>query len=74
MPYYTLNPGGSPIVSTDYTNIGGTAPTSCGGSEQICAIYTEGNSQPVLTNALKNEMVLALNNHASTSNVFLKNP
>jgi hypothetical protein len=74
MPYYILNAGGSPIVSTDYTNIGGTAPTSCGGTEQICAVFADGNSQPVLSTTLRDEMIVALNSGSNTGNVFLKTP
>lgn len=46
----------------------------CGGANSICAVQATPNSsnRPQLTDALKNEMIVALNDRTPSSNVLLK--
>ncbi|WP_286860081.1 MULTISPECIES: hypothetical protein [Sphingobacterium] len=65
--------GSNPTNPAHYTNVGSTPP-ACSGDNSICAIQTNptGSGQPQLTDALKNEMIIALNDRTSSSNVQLK--
>lgn len=74
MAWFSLTPDESPTNPSNYTNVGNTRPTTCEGQDQICAIQANdnGSGQPVLTDALKNDMISALHNRANNSNVSLK--
>ncbi|WP_282636139.1 hypothetical protein [Sphingobacterium thalpophilum] len=65
--------GTNPTEPSHYTNVGDTPP-SCGGDNSICAVQATPNSsnRPQLTDALKNEMIIALNSRTPSSNVLLK--
>ena len=46
----------------NYTAVG-SQPTTCTGTNQICAIYANNASgNPVITNELKSDMLIALSN------------
>lgn len=62
MPVYQLNAGGDPTESLDYTQ--NSSPTCAFGTDKICSITAndDGNGYPVLTAALKDEMIRALHN------------
>ncbi|MBE8719954.1 hypothetical protein [Sphingobacterium pedocola] len=62
--------GSNPTEPADYTL---NPSPSCGGTDQICAVQADNaGGQPVLTEALKNEMIIALNNRNPSTNVQLK--
>jgi len=65
--------GTNPTNPAHYTDVGSTQP-GCTGNDSICAIQTTANAsgQPQLTDALKNEMIVALNDRTPSSNVLLK--
>jgi len=70
MAWFNLNNPNAPGTPSSYSPVGSP---SCSGDQQICAINaTASGSQPVITDALRNEMLTALNTHSSTSNVQLK--
>lgn len=76
MPWYQFTPPGLPRDPTDpnqYTLFGST-PASCAGSNLIiCSIQADDNmGKPIITVALISEMVRALENKATTINVYLK--
>jgi len=64
--------GSNPTDASHYTLVG--SQPSCTGAQSICAIQAnnDGEDNPVLTNALKNEMIQALNDGLSSSNVKLR--
>lgn len=73
MAWFSLT-GSNPTLSSDYTLVA-SEPTNCTGTPQaICALQAnnDGSNKPDITNALQNEMILALHNGASSSNVKLK--
>ena len=72
MAWFSLNPGGNPTVPNDYT-IQGSQP-SCAGTDHICAVQAtpDSNNKPQLTDALKYEMIIALDNRSASTNVSLK--
>ena len=72
MAWFTLNTGGNPTTSQDYTLASGTP--SCTGTDQICAVQAnaDSNDKPQLTPALKDQMILALHNRSESANVKLK--
>lgn len=74
MAWFSLNPNGNPTQPSNYT-LQGSEPT-CTGNSQICAVQAEndGNNRPELTEELKDEMIEALHDRASSTNVSLKNP
>jgi len=74
MSWFSLNPSGTPTQPSDYTLVSGT-PSGCSGSNQICAVQANnnGSNQPVLTAALKDEMINALHSRTPSTNVQLKN-
>ncbi len=63
--------GANPIYASQYTLIG-TEP-ACNGTSTICAILASagGPTIPKLTQAIKDEMLVALNGHSNTVNVRL---
>jgi hypothetical protein len=77
MSWFILDPTGSPTVSSDYTLVTGpNPPTGCNGTDQICAVQATPNSsgqEPVLSAALKDEMINALHNRTASTNVKLRN-
>ncbi|MDR6338769.1 hypothetical protein HNQ91_001820 [Filimonas zeae] len=73
MAWYSLPHGGNPQIASQYTFIGDVQPT-CNGNVQVCAIFAEGGTTPTLSQPLKDEIISALNNHASTANVKLRTP
>ena len=72
MNWYSFT-GSNPTNPAHYTNVGSTPP-ACLGNDSICAIQANptGSGQPQLTDALKNEMIVALNNRTPSTNVLLK--
>lgn len=72
MAYFSLNTGGDPVDPQDYT-LQASQP-SCSGSNQICAIQAanDGNNHPELTEAVKDQMIKALNSRTSNATVSLK--
>lgn len=72
MAWFQLNTGGDPTIPSNYTPA--TGSPSCSGSGKICAVNanpgTGGN--PVLTDALKNEMILSLHTGIAQPNVKLR--
>jgi len=74
MAWYSLNDPDAPGDPSSYQEIG--SPSGCSGNNQICAVQASEGSPgfPDLTDALKNEMLTALNTHstANTPNVRLK--
>lgn len=70
MAWFSLT-GSNPTLPNDYT-FSPTVP-SCGGQDQICAVQAVDNSGiPELTEALKDEMILALHNGIESTNVKLR--
>lgn len=65
--------GTDPSNPTHYTLVA-TAPLCPAPPEKICAIHAmnDGNNQPVITDALKDEMINALQNQVNSTNVLLE--
>ncbi|MEN5193419.1 hypothetical protein [Sphingobacterium faecium] len=77
MPWYSYQPIDSyPHNTTDPNNYNlvGIIPPNCPNpNEFICAIQANDNlGKPIFTTALRNEMLLALNNRIETTNVLLR--
>lgn len=72
MAWFELT-GSSPIAPNDYTLR--TSPPSCGGQDQICSVQASnnGSDKPVLSAALKDEMITALHFGTESTNVKLRN-
>ncbi|GGH14624.1 hypothetical protein FAZ19_07315 [Sphingobacterium alkalisoli] len=72
MAWFSLNPSGNPTQPNNYT-LQSSQP-SCSGEDQICALQANnnGSGQPVITDALKNEMIVALHSRTPSANVSLK--
>ncbi len=64
--------GTNPSEPSHYSLVS-TQPT-CTGAQSVCAIQAndDGDNNPILTNALKNEMIQALNDGVSSTNVKLR--
>ncbi|MDR6338768.1 hypothetical protein HNQ91_001819 [Filimonas zeae] len=73
MAWYSLPHGANPLVPSQYVSVGDTPPT-CNGNLQVCAVFADGGTTPVLSQPLKDEIITALNNHSSTANVKLRTP
>lgn len=73
MAWFSLT-GSDPTNPNDYTNVGGSAPSTCDGIEQICAIQADpdGNNKPTFTSALLADMVEALHFQTPSDTVKLK--
>ncbi|WP_343570417.1 hypothetical protein [Sphingobacterium sp.] len=71
MAWFQLNAGGNPTNPSHYNSV---ATPSCSGSTKICAVNAtdNGSGQPDLTDSLKNEMIVALQNNSTSSNVRLR--
>ncbi|MGA6119570.1 hypothetical protein [Sphingobacterium anhuiense] len=71
MPWFQLLPNGDLTDPNDYNLVG--AP-NCSGLKYICAIQASAdvNSKPVLTTALRNEMLRALQTKSNSTNVLLR--
>lgn len=70
MPWFQLNTGGDPTNPADYTSAG---TPSCSGSGKICAVNANpSGNNPILTDALKNEMILSLHTGIAQPNVKLR--
>ncbi len=73
MAWFSLT-GSNPTLSSNYT-LEPSEPTNCSGTPQaVCAIQAsnDGTDKPDITNALQNEMILALHNGVPSTNVKLK--
>jgi hypothetical protein len=71
MAWFQLEPAGSPTDPQDYTLE--PNPTGCIGTDQICAVQATDNAgHPVLSAALKDEMINALHNRTASTNVKLR--
>jgi len=73
MAWFSLT-GSNPTLPSNYTLVA-SEPTNCTGTPQsICAIQAsnDGNNNPDITNALQNEMILALDDGVPSANVKLK--
>ena len=72
MAWFQLKANGTATDPNDYASTG--APT-CSGDNHICAVQAspDANNKPILTPSLKDEMINALNNEASSTNVQLRN-
>ncbi|AIM37554.1 hypothetical protein KO02_13300 [Sphingobacterium sp. ML3W] len=71
MAWFELT-GSNPTQSSDYT-LNNTP--SCGGQDQICAVQATPDTsgqKPILSAALKDEMILALHNRTASTNVQLR--
>lgn len=70
MTWFRLT-GPNPTLPSDYTE---AAPSGCTGTNKICAVQanSDSNNEPELTDALKDEMILALHNRSASANVQLK--
>ncbi|RKE46848.1 hypothetical protein [Sphingobacterium detergens] len=66
MPLFQLSATGNPTVPADYSL--NPSPSCASGTNQICSITAndDGTGKPVLTPALKDQMIVAL--HTRTSN------
>ncbi|MCS3552351.1 MULTISPECIES: hypothetical protein [unclassified Sphingobacterium] len=64
---------GTDPTSPSHFTLRAVAP-NCPGNDQICSIQAmnDGSNNPVITNALQNEMILALQNATPSTNVKLK--
>ncbi|MCW2258691.1 MULTISPECIES: hypothetical protein [Sphingobacterium] len=73
MSWFSLDSNGSPIDPNDY-QLESTPPIGCDGTDQICAVQaTPGPGNiPVLSAALKDEMITALHNRTASTNVKLR--
>lgn len=71
MSWFQLNANGNPTNPSNYSS--NPTPT-CSGVGKICAVNANdnGSGQPDLTDALKNEMILALHNASPSTNVRLR--
>ncbi|WP_144243337.1 hypothetical protein [Sphingobacterium sp. ML3W] len=65
--------GTDPSNPSHYTLVS-SAPICIAPPQRLCAIYAlnDGSGQPVITDALKNEMINALQNQVNTTNVLLE--
>ncbi|NJI71963.1 hypothetical protein HCX49_01970 [Sphingobacterium kitahiroshimense] len=70
MAWFILT-GSNPTDSQDYD---AATPSGCTGTNKICAVQAnpDSNNKPELTDALKDEMILALHNRSASANVQLK--
>lgn len=71
MAWFQLKAGGNPTIPNDYN---ATSTPSCSGTGKICAIQAtpDGSNKPQLTNALRDEMIVALQTGSPSSNVELR--
>lgn len=65
--------GADPSQPADYTLLPGS-PSCTGSPESMCALQAmnDGSNNPVITDALKNEIIFALENQTNRPNVQLK--
>lgn len=65
--------GTDPSQPSHYTLIAGT-PTCAVPTQQMCALQAmnDGGGNPVITDALKNEIIFSLQNQVNNTNVRLK--
>ncbi|MFD2556717.1 MULTISPECIES: hypothetical protein [Sphingobacterium] len=70
--WFQLNTGGNPTIPSNYAPV--TGSPSCSGSGKICAVNAnpDGNGDPDLTDALKDEMILSLHTGIAQPNVRLR--
>jgi len=71
MAWFQLLMNGDPTDPNDYNLV--TSP-GCSGSLYVCAIQTgpDVNNKPIINTSLRNEMITALNNKGSTTNILLR--
>ena len=68
MPFWFIF-NGVPDLASDPLNytIVGSQPTTCSGTNQVCAIYANiANGIPILTDAVQDDIIEALNNRTDT--------
>ncbi len=66
--------GSNPSEPSSYTLHSGPAPTCVNPPEQMCTLDAadNGSGRPIITDALKNEMINSLQNQVNGPNVHLK--
>lgn len=67
--------GSDPSQPSSYTLHTGPNPPTCpGATEQMCTLQAtnNGSGQPVITEALKDEIIKSLQNQVNSANVKLK--
>jgi hypothetical protein len=77
MPWYLYNPidtfPHNPVDANNYDLIGNTPPSCPSPNSKLCAIQAADNSgNPIITQALTSEMLLALSNSFESTNVLLR--
>lgn len=72
MNWFTFT-GTDPSQSTHYTLTSGT-PICTAPTQQMCAVQAidDGNGEPIITDTLKDEIMLALQNQVNNAHVRLK--
>lgn len=72
MSWFSLNVNGNPTQPGDYSPV--ASPSCPTGTNKICAIQADpdGSGQPVITDSLKDEMIVALHSRTSSTNVQLR--
>lgn len=73
MPWYKFT-GSNPTLASNYTLVE-EEPQDCAGTPQyVCAIQAmdDGFNNPVISEALKDEIIIALNDAIPSANVLLK--
>lgn len=66
--------GSNPSNPAHYTLVTGTLPTCPFPTQQMCTLQAmnDGSNNPVITDALKNEIINSLQNQVNGPNVSLK--
>ncbi|MEI2273054.1 hypothetical protein OHD16_12965 [Sphingobacterium sp. ML3W] len=65
--------GSDPSQPSHYTLVGDTPPSCATPTEQMCALQAANSAgSPVITDALKNEIINSLQNQVNGTNVRLK--
>ncbi|KKX46778.1 MULTISPECIES: hypothetical protein [Sphingobacterium] len=66
--------GSDPSDPTHYSSPVPTQPSCPGATQQICALQAsaDSNNEPIITDALKNEIINSLQNQVNGTNVKLK--
>jgi len=72
MSWFSLNVSGNPTQPGDYSPV--ASPSCPTGTNKICAIQADpdGSGQPDITDSLKDQMIEALHNRTSSTNVQLR--
>ncbi|WP_257670813.1 hypothetical protein [Parapedobacter tibetensis] len=74
MAWFQLNPNGNPTLSSDYGPASPSQP-SCPGVGNICSISADedASGRPVITESLRDAMLIALSSGVESGNVLLRN-